>query len=139
MAVHVLAVLGHKGGGPVTSRKLAASVNTNPVIIRRLLLALQEAGLVTTRKGAGLGSSLHRPPERITLAQVYRAVDAGEPFVLPRRKPNPDCPVGHCIQLALEKVFGSVEAALERELAEVKLSDVLQTVADTCSGSKKPK
>ena len=139
MAVHVLAVLGYKDGEPLTSRKLAASVNTNPVVIRRLLLALQEAGLVTTRKGAGLGSKLNRPPARITLAQIYRAVDACEPFVLPRRKPNADCPVGHCIQVALEKVFASVEAALERELAHATLADVLHSVESTCAGGRRKK
>ena len=58
MAVHVLAVLAYKDGDRVTSSLLAGSVNTNPVVIRRLLLALQRAKLVETRKGAGLGSRL---------------------------------------------------------------------------------
>ena len=48
MAVHVLAVLAYKEGDPVTSAMLAGSINTNPVIIRRLLLALQRAKLVET-------------------------------------------------------------------------------------------
>ena len=60
MAVHVLAVLAYKDGDRVTSELLARSVNTNPVVIRRLLLALQEARLVETRKGAGFGSRLSR-------------------------------------------------------------------------------
>ena len=68
MAVHVLAVLAYKEGYPVTSAMLAASVNTNPVIIRRLLLSLQRARLVETRKGAGYGSRLSRSPGRINLA-----------------------------------------------------------------------
>jgi DNA-binding IscR family transcriptional regulator len=55
MAVHVLAVLAYKEGDPVTSARLAASINTNPVIVRRLLLSLQRARLVETRKGAGSG------------------------------------------------------------------------------------
>jgi DNA-binding IscR family transcriptional regulator len=86
MAVHVLAVLAYKEGDPVTSAKLAASVNTNPVIIRRLLLSLQRARLVETRKGAGSGSRLSRSPGRINLAEVYRAVEALEPFASPTRK-----------------------------------------------------
>src|ERR1043166_105005 len=98
MAVHVLSVLAYKNGDRVTSGLLASSVNRNPVVIRRLLLTLQRAGLVETRKGNGSGSTLSKPPGRIDLAQVYRAVEGHEAFVLPPKKPNVKCPVGSCIQ-----------------------------------------
>src|ERR1035438_1885783 len=97
MAVHVLAVLAYKEGDRVTSASLAGSVNTNPVIVRRLLLALQKAKLVDTRKGAGAGSRLSRSPRRINLAEVYRSVEDTESFATPARKPNAACPVGHCM------------------------------------------
>jgi len=128
MAVHVLAVLAYKDGDRVTSALLASSVNTNPVIIRRLLLALQRAKLVETRKGAGAGSRLSRSPGRINLAQIYRAVEQAEPFATPSSKPNSDCPVGNCIRRELEKVFASAEAALEQDLAKTSLTAVLDTV-----------
>src|SRR5262245_53106717 len=113
MAVHVLTVLGFKEGDRVTSKLLAMSVNTNPVIIRRLLLTLKRAKLIETGKGAGSGSRLSRSPARINLAEVYRAVENSEPFTLPSTKPNPACPVGNCIRRALNQVFASAEAALE--------------------------
>src|SRR5882724_1417019 len=97
MAVHVLAVLAYKEGDRVTSALLASSVNTNPVIIRRLLLALQKARLVETRKGAGLGSRLGRSAARINLGEIYRAVEDPECFAMARAKPNRACPVGQCI------------------------------------------
>src|SRR6185369_3597783 len=105
VAVHVLAVLAYKEGEPVTSALLAGSVNTNPVVIRRLLLLLQAAGFIDTRKGAGAGSRLSRAPRRITLAEVYQAVETDEPFASHSKRPNRACPVGNCIQAALEKVF----------------------------------
>src|SRR6266851_8961772 len=123
MAVHVLAVLAYKDGDRVTSELLAYSVNTNPVVIRRLLLALQQARLVETRKGAGFGSRLSRSAARINLAEVFRAVEDDEPFRLPPKKPNQGCPVGHCIQAALEEVFGSALNALEQDLARTTLAD----------------
>lgn len=132
VAVHVLAVLAYKTGEPVTSELLASSVNTNPVVIRRLLLVLQEAGLVETRKGAGLGSRLGREPNRITLAEIYRAVESEELFPLPAREPNQNCPVGQCIQGALEKIFRSAQHALEKELGKSTLADVLKTVKANC-------
>src|SRR5215468_8517603 len=109
MAVHVLAVLAYKEGARVTSALLASSVNTNPVVIRRLLLALQKARLVETRKGAGLGSRLGRSPGGINLGEVYRAVEDHECFAMAKAKPNHACPVGQCIQGELEKVFISAE------------------------------
>jgi len=128
MAVHVLAVLAHRQGDGASSKMLAASVNTNPVIIRRLLLALQAAKLVETRKGPGFGSRLSRAPEQIDLAEVFRAVECEESFAMPRRAPNGACPVGQCIREALEEVFTSARSALERDLARTTLACVLRRV-----------
>ncbi len=128
MAVHVLTVLAYKEGDRVTSALLAGSVNTNPVVIRRLLLALQRARLVETGKGAGSGSRLSRSPARINLAEIYRAVEDCEPFATPAKKPNAACPVGHCIQAALEKVFASAQAALERDLEKTTLAGLINQV-----------
>jgi len=135
--VHVLAVLAYKEGEAVTSASLAGSVNTNPVVIRRLLLLLQVAGFIETRKGAGAGSQLSRTPGRITLAEVYQAVETDKPFALHSKRPNHACPVGNCIQAALEKVFASAEAALQRELAKTTLADILESVKASCSRSGK--
>ena len=128
MAVHVLSVLAYKEGDRVTSAQLAGSVNTNPVIIRRLLLALQRARLVETCKGAGSGSRLSRSPVRINMAEVYRAVEACEPFAAPARKPNAACPVGHYMRKTLDKIFISAENAMERDLQKTTLSDVINAV-----------
>ena len=137
MAVHVLAVLAYKEGDPVTSSKLAGSVNTNPVIIRRLLLTLKRARLIDTRKGAGAGSRLTRSPQRINLAEIYRAVESNEGFSSPSKKPNAGCPVGNCIRKTLEKVFTSAENALERDLEKTTLADVVQAAKETCMGAQK--
>ena len=133
MAVHVLTVLAYKDGDRVTSELLARSVNTNPVVIRRLLLTLQEARLVETRKGAGFGSRLSRSAARISLGEVFRAVEQDEAFCLPKKKPNQACPVGHCIQAALAKVFESAFQALEQDLSRTTLADVVKTVHKCCS------
>jgi len=134
VAVHVLAVLAYKEGDRVSSALLASSVNTHPVMIRRLLLALQRARLIDTRKGAGAGSRLSRAPARINLAEVYRAVEDCEAFCTPSRKPNAACPVGHCIGEALQKVFVSAERALEQDLEKTTLATLLEMVRRSCQG-----
>lgn len=138
MAVHVLAVLAYKEGDRVTSALLAGSVNTNPVIVRRLLLALQRAKLVETGKGAGSGSRLSRSPGRINLAEIYRAVENAEPFATPARKPNAACPVGNCIRATLDQVFASAQEALEKDLEKTTLAAVIGAVkASGACGQKK--
>ena len=137
MAVHVLAVLAYKEGDPVTSSLLAGSVNTNPVIIRRLLLTFKRARLIDTRKGAGAGSRLTRSPQRINLAEIYRAVENHDAFSSPSKKPDAGCPVGHCIRKTLEKVFASAENALERDLEKTTLADVVQAAKETCLEAEK--
>jgi Rrf2 family protein len=137
MAVHVLAVLAYKEGDRVSSSFLAGSVNTNPVIVRRLLLALQRAKLVETCKGAGAGSRLSRAPKRINMDEVYRAVEAAEPFARPSRHPNAACPVGHYMRKTLENVFVSAQNAMERDLEKTTLADIIDAVKASGACRKK--
>ena len=137
MAVHVLTVLAYKEGDRVTSTFLADSVNTNPVIIRRLLLALQKAKLIETCKGAGSGSRLSRSPGRINLAEIYRSVEDSEAFARPNRKPNAACPVGNCMREELEKVFASAQTAMERDLEKTTLAGLIEAVKASCCPEKK--
>jgi DNA-binding IscR family transcriptional regulator len=137
MAVHVLTLLAYKEGDRVTSALLAGSINTNPVIVRRLLLALQRAKLVDTCKGAGSGSRLNCAPRRINMAQIYRAVEDIETFGTPSRKPNPDCPVGQCMREMLEEIFASAQRAMERDLEKTTLADVIEAVKTRCGPPQK--
>jgi Rrf2 family protein len=125
MAVHVLAVLGYKEGDRVTSTFLAGSVNTNPVIIRRLLLDLKRARLIETCRGPGSGSRLSRSPARINLAEILRAVEDVEPFATPARRPSDACPVGKGIRKTLGSVFTSAYSAMERDLERTTLANVI--------------
>ncbi|GAA1785816.1 Rrf2 family transcriptional regulator [Actinomadura chokoriensis] len=129
IATHVLAWLAlaqRRGREVLTSDEVAASVNTNPVIVRRSLGDLRRAGLVEVRRGAGAGWSLSRAPEEITLVEVYDAVGAEPPFGMHRRDPNPECPVGRGIRPALSGVYGRVEQVMRQELAETSIADVLR-------------
>jgi Rrf2 family protein len=129
VAVHILTLVARGEGQPVSSEYIAASVNTNPSLIRRLLTQLTRAGLTTSQMGAGGGALLARPADRITLRDVYRAVDEGEIFALHREQPNPVCPVGRNIQSLLETRFAAATRALERELERTTIADTAAEVA----------
>ena len=129
IAVHALAwlALARRGGRELlTSEEVAASVNTNAVIIRRSLGELRRAGLVNVRHGAGAGWSLARAPEEITLLDVYEAVEQDPLFGMHRTEPNLECPVGKGIRPALGHVYGEIEQSLRKELERTSIADVLR-------------
>lgn len=133
VAVHILSYLAlarRRGREPATSDRIASSVNTNPVVIRRLLGTLRKGGLVRSHRGARAGWSLDRPPERITLLDIHRALDDGPLFGLHASKPNRTCPIGRGIQPALRQVYGTLEAELDRRFAAKTLAGVLADTLD---------
>lgn len=127
-AVHILAVLAHHRGCGVTSDVLAGSVNTNPVVVRRILSSLRRAGLVCCAKGCGGGATLCREPESIALDEIYRAIEPQRSLAGKRHHPNLHCPVGRQIKRVLEEVYSSAQCALEASLAERTLADALQNL-----------
>jgi Rrf2 family protein len=130
VAIHVLTLLAATPGALVTSEHVAGSVNTNPVVIRRLAARLAKAGLIESRTGAHGGLRLRRKAKSITLRDVFRAVGDGEVFGIPARPPNARCPVGCRIQAVVDRVFGEAQAALEDRLAGTTLADLLAAVAE---------
>lgn len=131
-AVHALALMGRAGDSPVRSRAIASSVNTNPVVIRRMLCDLVRAGLVTSQMGAGGGFRLGRLPGAISLLDVYRATESGGVFSLHRRggsRANQRCPIGKNIEQALAGVLEQANRATEQVLSHITVEDLLQEMA----------
>lgn len=124
VAVHTLSVLAVSG--ECTGDFIAGSVGTNPVIIRRIMGMLKQAGLVAVRPGVG-GASLLRAPDQITLLDIYQAVDVtdeGQLFSI-HADPNPQCPVGRNIEAVLRTEMLEAQRAMEQRLAQVTLSQLI--------------
>lgn len=126
IATHILVAIGHfTPAQRATSTFLAASVNANPVVIRRTLGQLKEAGLVNVEMGVG-GATLARPADQITLLDVYRAVESSEEHLFNFHEgPNPICPVGRNIHAVLDGELAAAQQALEDRLAQTTLADLL--------------
>jgi Rrf2 family protein len=128
VAVHVLATLALHPGEKLCSELIARSAGTNPVVIRRLLSMLSRAGLAHSQSGVGGGSVLLRPPEAITLLDIYRAVEDPNLFSLPRCTPNEKCPVGRAITPVLCQVTTRAQTAMETELNSMTLAHILTSL-----------
>ncbi len=126
VALHLLTALA-MGKEPRTSEQLAeGTMSTNPALLRRILSKLAKAGLVETRQGKCGGVTLARQPEKITLGDVYRALEEREVFAVHALSENPACMVSCHIKPVLARVFARADAAVEQALDEVRLSDLLR-------------
>jgi Rrf2 family protein len=128
VAIHVLCLLAAQQPQPLTSEFIAGSVNTNAVVIRRILAALRKAGLVKSQPGVSGGWELVAKPSAITLGRVYQLIRPGTVFALHSKRPNPCCPVGRSIQQGLLGHYQKAQAAMEQELGQSTIADVLQDV-----------
>jgi DNA-binding IscR family transcriptional regulator len=119
----MMTIFALKPGEPLTSEFFACSVNTNPVVIRRLLGSLRTAGIVDSKTGVGGGWSLLVDPEDLSLLDILRAVEPqNEIFALHRSEPNPECPCGQHIQNVLTEVYDKVQDGMTRQLAGVTIA-----------------
>ena len=136
VSVHILAYLAYRRETAVPSAEIAASVDTNPVVIRRLLAALVKARLVTAQKGATGGFALAKAPEKISLRDVYRAVDPTPDYGLKHFAPNDECPVGAKISAILAGAFAKAQAAMETELGRTTIAEIYGQLHAVCPGKR---
>lgn len=126
IAIHIFSCIDTFGKDvKVTSDFLAGSINTNPVIVRKILLQLKEAGLIEVKRGTG-GTEITRDLSEITFFDIYKAVGCIEDDTLFHfhENPNPDCPVGRNIHAVLDNKLLKVQKAMEKELESITLADV---------------
>lgn len=126
LAIHIFACVDiFKNDYKVTSDFISKSTNVNPVIIRKILLQLRNAGLIEVARGTG-GTTITRPLSEITFLDIYRAVECVEDNTLFHfhENPNEKCPVGRNVHNVLDDKLQRVQTAMERELQSITLEDV---------------
>jgi DNA-binding IscR family transcriptional regulator len=113
----------------ITGDFCASSVQANPTIIRNIMAQLRDAGLLNIQAGTG-GAKLTRPPENITLKDVFLAVNPTKNGQLFKIHPNPSkiCPVGSNVSAILTSVFEDAQNAMLNELGKHALSDLISSV-----------
>ncbi|MDR1175889.1 MAG: Rrf2 family transcriptional regulator [Treponema sp.] len=132
VAIHTLLIFAldgkNQGRDKVSARHVALSVNTNPVVIRRIMGLLKKSGLLIVRPGV-TGAFLSRKPRDISLRDIYLAVKTPKDNIFKLHdKTSPTCPVGSKINIILKKKLAVVEKKVENELARIRLSDIIDSV-----------
>ena len=131
IAVHLMIALGFGGGRQATSSELAASINTSPSFVRRILAKLSKASLVSTTIGKSGACVLARKPEDISLLEIYKAVDAPQTFAIHDYPVQGSCRVSCNIEAVMQKVLDRAQNSFEGSLGKTSLAEL---IADTRGG-----
>ncbi|WP_030827687.1 Rrf2 family transcriptional regulator [Streptomyces hygroscopicus] len=128
VAIHALTMLARWSDRSLTSAEIADSLASNPVLVRRILGSLRNAGLVWSTEGRGGGWSLARAPRDITLYDAYAAVEEGRILSRHAHPPSEACEVGRNISALLEVEFRDAERAMEERLGRTTIAHLLRRV-----------
>jgi Rrf2 family protein len=127
-AVHIMTALAFSPGEVIGSQTLAASVNTNPVVVRRLLLALRRAGLIETFTGKHGGARLRKKPSEISLVDIYDAVEPRPVIPVNERKALRKCHVSCNMKSIMIGIAEGAEGAVRKHLRGITLAHLVRRV-----------
>jgi Rrf2 family protein len=127
IAVHVLAAIVHHDG-VFTSEVLAGSVNANPIFVKRILVKLSKAKLVTTTVGKSGGYGMARSPKSISLLDIFSAVDPPNAFAIHAYPKRDECIVSCNIKEVMSDVLAGTQEAVRNELRQTTLADVVSNI-----------
>ncbi|WP_300685731.1 Rrf2 family transcriptional regulator [Chryseobacterium sp.] len=122
-AVHIMTLLAKSPQEWLTSEWVAGSINVNPVIVRKEMSVLREAGLIISRQGKEGGSHLAKNAEMITISEIYKAVKNTEVLGKKNQNPNPDCSVGREINSHLNTLFEETDHLVVNFLGDKSLQE----------------
>jgi DNA-binding IscR family transcriptional regulator len=119
--LHILLHMAERAG-PVTSEDLSKMMDTNPVVIRRIMAGLREQGYVRSEKGHGGGWQLGCDLSKVTLRDIYVALGSPSLLAIGNRTEAPGCLVEQAVNAALGQAFHDAEELLLTRFGEVTLA-----------------
>ena len=124
LALHALVHLHLQPNAAMTSSTLAQCLMTNPVVVRRVLGELREAGIVGATKGHDGGWRLLQPATQISLHAIYTAM--GESLLIRTASDPGDqgCGIVRAVDTVMGDFLADAEALLAARLARVSLDDI---------------
>lgn len=130
VALHILVLIARDTADEATSARMALSIGTNPVVVRRIAGHLARARLISVQRGPG-GASLARPADQITLRDAWRAIHPErEHLIRVHPRTNRQDPVGRRMPDLLRSRFDAAEAVMLDNLAETTVADLVAEFAE---------
>jgi DNA-binding IscR family transcriptional regulator len=118
--------------GPMTSDAIARMLGTNPVLIRRTMAGLRDAGYVRSEKGHGGGWAIVADLETVTMLDVHQAVGGSRLLVIGIEHPERGCRVAGVVNDALGDALNEAERLLTARLETISLATLVRAFDDRC-------
>jgi len=128
VATHIVTYLAFARENAASSEQIAEHLHTNPVVVRRLISLLREAGLVKTKLGARGGALLARCPTKISLRDIYEAIagDDADLFALSAAQKEGCNRIMASVQATLEDICASAEETMKRAFGKVSVAQIIE-------------
>ncbi|WP_280821093.1 Rrf2 family transcriptional regulator [Pseudaminobacter soli (ex Li et al. 2025)] len=124
-------------GQPMTSEELAGCMMTNPVVVRRTMAGLREAGFVRSAKGHGGGWEIACDLSAVTLKDIYDALGAPQLMAMGIHLESPSCLVEQTVNRSLTTAFAEAEALLIDRLKTVSLAQLADDFREHVAARKR--
>jgi Rrf2 family protein len=127
-AVHIMGFVAYAGDEGTTSEAIAKSLQTNPVVVRKILKLLEWQGLVALRQGRHGGVGLRHPASAITVGQIYKAVESERGVFAMRSRVREGCVVARAMKRRLGPIFNAANDAVEQALSKTSLAELVRDI-----------
>jgi Rrf2 family protein len=123
-----MSFVAYAGNEGTTSKAIAKSLQTNPVVVRKILKLLEREGLVSIRQGRHGGVGLRHLASDITLGQIYKAIESENGVFAMRSRVREGCVVARSMKRRLGPIFNAADDAIEQALSKTSLAEVVRGV-----------
>lgn len=127
--VHILAYVDILQDGDLSSNAIASSIESNPSLVRRMMSRLKKAGLLMSQPGK-VAPKLGRPATKISLLDVYRAIEDNQKLLHIDEKTNPQCIVGGNIQETLTGIYDRIQSDAEESMSQISLQQIIDGILE---------
>ncbi|WP_164472837.1 RrF2 family transcriptional regulator [Cohnella candidum] len=111
------------------SQQIAQNMKSGTTFMRRMMSPLVRAGLVEAREGRDGGYILAQPADRITVADVYRAVQMSDPLKTGLLESTTDCPNGQAVKSVFREMTDQTENSMLEIYARYTIADIAARAA----------
>jgi Rrf2 family protein len=120
LALHAMVLLANNQDGPMTTKEIAGRLRVSSNHLSKVLQRLVRFSLVESSRGRGGGYELARPAHRLTLGDIYEAID-GPLKAVHCLLGEPVCRKKKCI---LSDLLKTLNEETRKYLFNTKLSDM---------------
>lgn len=110
--------------GALTSDSIAKMLDTNPVVVRRMMAGLRKNKIVESQKGHGGGWLLSKNIENISLLDMHEALGNTNLISVNLSDEKPQCLVEQAVNEALEQSVQEAKTVLYNRFKQISLADI---------------